>query len=373
MTAGGPPGLALLFTPGVTLGDWRRAGFLAREVRYYQGLSRCVGPVVFVHEGRDHGGGPDLGGIDVVPNARGLPSPLFWTSAARRVTRGPRRAGIVKTNQLAGAIPALVAKAAGAHIVARGGWVQTEPWWYPTAGHPRRLLALVREVVLVRVADIVFVSSADGAAGIERRHRLPAGRVRVLPNYVDVEMFAIARPKMRGLVTMVGRLSAQKDPLAAIDAVARVPGAALRVIGDGPLRRAAEEHARRVGARAEFLGVVPHERLPALLAETEVFLSASRYEGHPKALIEAMAAGAACVARPSPGVVSVLDHGRTGYLAASATADALAQGVSEVLADPTARQRLGEAARREAEARYSLAGVLSGECEAYRGAGWIRA
>lgn len=370
MSAARSPGLALLFTPGVTLGDWRRAGFLEREVRYYDALSRCVGPVVFVHEGRERGGGTDLGGVGVVDNAAGLPSPLFWTGAALRVTRGARRAGIVKTNQLAGVIPAIVARAAGAHVVARGGWVQTEPWWYPTPRHPRRLVALVREAVLVRMAAFVFVTTAEGASAIERRHRLRPGRIRVLPNFVDVEMFGVARPKVRGLATMVGRLSAQKDPLAAIEAISRVPGATLRVAGDGPLRGAAEEQARRTGARVEFLGAVPHRRLPELLAETEVFLSASRYEGHPKALIEAMAAGVACVARPSPGVASILEHGRTGYLAASASVDALAQGVSEVLGDASLRERIGGGAR-EAAQRYSLERVVALECEAYRSSGWL--
>lgn len=368
MSAG--PGLALLFTPGVTLGDWRRAGFLGREVRYYEALSRCVGPVVFVHGGRE-GSAPDLGAIEVMRNASGIPSWLFWPSAPLGIARRRPRAAIVKTNQLAGAIPALVAKAAGAKVVARGGWVPSEPWWYPTPRHPRRLAAVVREAVLCRIADIVFVSSADSAAGVERRQHLPAGRVRVLPNFVDVEQFGRVRPKIPGLVSMVGRLSTQKDPLAAIDAVARVPGATLRVIGDGPLRRAAEAHARETEAKVEFLGVVPHARLPGLLAESEVYLTASRYEGHPKSLIEAMAAGGACLAPPSPGIVSVLEHGRTGYLADRGDPDALARGLADLLADRDLRERLGAAARREALDRYSLDRVLADECAAYRSAGWI--
>ncbi|MBI4349620.1 MAG: glycosyltransferase family 4 protein [Elusimicrobia bacterium] len=366
------PGLALAFTPGVTLDDWRRSGFLSREVQYYTALGARVGRVVFVTQGvRDHELAGALGEIELVENSARLPSWAFWLTVPLRLRRLRPRPAILKTNQLAGVLAPLAAKVLrSSRIVARGGYVPSEPWWHRHHWDPRRVETTIREAVLCWLADLVLVSSEESAAYVQRRYRLPVGRVRIVPNFVDIARFRVTAPKVHGLVTMVGRLVPQKNVLAAIEAVASIPGARLRLIGDGPLRAAVERRANETGASVEILGVVEHRRLPELLAASEIYLMASLYEGHPKTLIEAMAVGLACVAVPSPGVTSVVEHGETGYLSSGPDAHALRTALMAVLADAGLRERLGTSARLAA-ARYSLERVLDLECEAYRSVGWI--
>lgn len=372
MTATERPGLALAFTPGVTLDDWRRSGFLSREVRYYTALGARLGRIVFLTQGvRDHELAGALGEIELMENSGRLPSWAYWLTVPLRLRRLRPRPALLKTNQLAGVLAPLVAKMLrGSRIVARGGYVPSEPWWHRHHWDPRRVEATIREAMLCWLADLVLVSSEESAMYVRRRYRLPAGRVRVVPNFVDLARFRVASPRTPGLITMVGRLVPQKNVLAAVDAVAAIPGARLRLVGDGPLRAAVERRANETGASVEILGVVEHERLPELLAASEVYLMASLYEGHPKTLIEAMAVGLACVAAPSPGVTSVVEHGRTGYLASGPGADALRAALEVVLADADLREHLGARARVAAD-RYSLERVLDLECEAYRSIGWI--
>lgn len=366
----GRPVLALLFTPGVTLTDWYRLGFLDREVTYYRALSREVGPVVFVTEGT-HAEEvvARIEGIGLIEDRPHLPRALFWLTVPFRLRRlggGPR---ILKTNQLAGVIAPAVGKLLGFRVVARGGYVPSEPWRHPHALAPRRIVATCIEALLCHLADLVLVTSPEAADYLRRRYRLPPVRVEVVPNFVEVERFAVQAPKQRRLIGMVGRLSAEKNVLAAIEAVAGLDDARLRVIGDGPLRDTAQRHATEHGAACEFLGIVPHRDLPRLLAECEVFLLPSLYEGHPKSLIEAMAAALSCVVAPSLGVRSLVAHGVTGYVADDATALGLRRALRTVLDDADLRDRLGSAARRHVAGEFSLQRVVALEREAYRKAG----
>lgn len=367
MTADTRGGLALCLTPGTTIRDWARAGYLSREVRYYRELSRGVGPVTFVSPG-DPPSEP-LGGIAVLPNAARLPSALYWTTAPLRVRR---RATILKTNQLAGVLAPMVARAIGLHVVARGGWVPSEPWRHRRALGRQRVRSLLRESVLCRIADLVILTTRASADYVRRRYGLPPDRVTVVPNYVDIDLFAprSAIQKVPRLVTMVGRLAEEKNLFAAVEAAAAA-GARLRLIGGGKLGSALEAHARRHGGALELLGTQQHEQVPRSLAESEVFLLVSLYEGHPKSLIEAMACGLACVVTPSPGIVEVVQPGRTALVTEGTSAEQIAAALKMALGDAAMRATLGRNARQDAVKRYALERVVGSELDAYRRMGWI--
>lgn len=353
-------GLALAFTPGTTIADWERAGLLDREVRYYRQLSERLGPVTFVSEG----GSARIPGIATV-TGRG---PLFWPRAAVALRR--QRPRILKTNQLAhAAFPVLARAVAGTRVVARGGYVGSEPWRHAHPLARRSVQATAREWVLCRSADLIMVTTSMAKDYVVSRYR-PRGPVVVVPNFVETERFFVVRPKRSGLVTMVGRLTAEKNVMAAIDAIARISGAWLRLVGDGPLREHAANAALRSGAHVEFLGRVPYDTIPALLAESEAFLMASHFEGHPKALLEAMAAGVACVVAPSPGLRETIVDGTTGIIAHGASSGALRVALERVLTDVALRERIGRNAR-DAVSAFSLERVLDLECEAYQSVGML--
>ena len=360
MTPPSGGGLALAFTPGTTIADWERGGLLDREVRYYRRLAERVGPVTFVSEGPRAA----IAGIATITGT----GPLFWPGAAFALrTSRPR---ILKTNQLAhSTFPILARAVAGTRIVARGGYVGSEPWRHVHVLARRQLQATAREWTLCKVADLVIVTTPMARQYVISRYR-PRADVVVVPNFVEHERFALDRPKQSGLVTIVGRLTAEKNVLAAIEAVAGIPGARLRIVGDGPFRTRAERAVTRLGVNAEFRGRVPYDRIPALLAESEAFLMPSHFEGHPKALVEAMAAGVACVVAPSPGLAEAIDDGVNGIVAADASAAAIREAVSRVLGDAALRDRLGRAARAVAM-RFSVDRVLELEWDAYRSAGLL--
>jgi glycosyltransferase involved in cell wall biosynthesis len=128
----------------------------------------------------------------------------------------------------------------------------------------------------------------------------------------------------------------------------------LVLVGAGPLKARLHEQARAAGVDVEFPGVVPQERLPPLYTGADAFVLASFTEGHPKVLMEAMAAGLPCVASDCEGNRSLVTDGCTGLLFDPHRADELADRLARVLTDLALAEALGRAGRGLVIARYDL-------------------
>jgi glycosyltransferase involved in cell wall biosynthesis len=129
------------------------------------------------------------------------------------------------------------------------------------------------------------------------------------------------------------------------------------VIGDGPLRQALAEKATRDGVHVRFLPSQPHGKLPHFLKQADLFVLPSYWEGHPKALLEAMACGLPVVGADVPGIGEVIRHGETGYLCDTSPAGIRA-ALQDVMADAALRARLGQNARQFVVENFSLDRVL---------------
>jgi glycosyltransferase involved in cell wall biosynthesis len=133
-------------------------------------------------------------------------------------------------------------------------------------------------------------------------------RCRMIPNGVDCVRFQPGMPRRqdfglpedRPIVLMVSALAATKRVEIGIEAVSQIPDAHLVVAGDGPLRQACDELARRrLPGRFTRLSVAP-ELMPALYQSADVFLHLSKEESFGNVFVEAMACGLPIVGHDSP-------------------------------------------------------------------------
>jgi glycosyltransferase involved in cell wall biosynthesis len=90
-----------------------------------------------------------------------------------------------------------------------------------------------------------------------------------------------------------------------------------------------------------------------------MFVLSTHWEGMPLALVEAMAAGCACVASDVDGVQGVIEHEVTGLLVPESDAPALADALARLLTEPGLAERLGAAARQRALAEHGQALMLA--------------
>ena len=172
-----------------------------------------------------------------------------------------------------------------------------------------------------------------------------AARVEVIPNGVDAgRFFPRSAPEARerlGLardqrvVVCVSRLSHEKGIDVLIDAFARLgdTGARLVVVGDGVERAALERRARELGcdAAVTFTGTRPHDEIPWWLAAADVVVLASRNEGMPNAVLEALASGRPVVATAVGGTRELITDPALGRLVPPDDAGALAGALRDAL------------------------------------------
>jgi len=232
------------------------------------------------------------------------------------------------------------------------------------------------ERVLGRRTDRLVAVSPSERDEVLRRRLVPADRVVVIPNGIDVDppppadLRALAGiPDDGPLVATMGRLARQKAPevfVAACAAVAAArPDARFVHIGDGPLADevAAAVAAAGIGDRYHRLPVVPDAAryLPTLAA----FVLTSRFEGGPYAPLEAMRAGVPVVVTDVVGARDCVDDGRTGLVVAPDDPAATAAAVLRVLDDAGLAARLATAAGDALRARFDVVTMGGAHAELY--------
>jgi len=164
-------------------------------------------------------------------------------------------------------------------------------------------------------------------------------------------------------VLAVGRLTEEKgmDVLlrALPQVVKRFPGVRVRIAGDGDLRDQLMALSRRLGLDecVAFLGF--RRDVPALMAQADLMVMPSRWEGLPIALLEAVAAGLPVVASAVAGIPEVIADGETGWLVAPDDPEALAAAISDALLDPCEARRRAQLAHARARADFSIEATVA--------------
>ncbi len=211
----------------------------------------------------------------------------------------------------------------------------------------------LRRLMVRRLAAHVSVGD-ESARMVERVVGLPPGSVRTIYNGVpDLDVPPVDRPVSGPVIGSIGRLSPEKGLDVLLRALVELPGVTAVLVGDGPDRDELEQLALEldVADRAIFTGRVPESR--AYFPVLDVYVLASRSEGLPLAVIEAMLASRPVVATDVGSVSEAIVDGETGLLVPPDDAAALAQAVRSLLDDPTRAAALGEAARARAVASFS--------------------
>lgn len=189
------------------------------------------------------------------------------------------------------------------------------------------------------------------SAGLRRRlvaAGIPADHIEVIPNGVDTKAFlpldpGQARARLgiqaaQRIITSVGHLVPIKGPDILLDAFLRLPlsEVTLVFVGDGAMREPLERRVRElpapVRARVRFVGQRPHAEIGLWLAAADVVALASRNEGCPNVLLEAMACGRPVVAARVGGVEELVAGDQVGYTVTPEDPAALAEALQMALA-----------------------------------------
>ena len=198
-------------------------------------------------------------------------------------------------------------------------------------------------------------------------HSVEPARVRVIPNYVVTDTFA-PMPEVRREYDLVcvARAAAQKniDGLLAALASLKSKGrdVSLLLLGAASTTPAVRSKVEANRLNVTLGGSIPNFELPKHLNSARVFVMPSHYEGTPKALLEAMSCGIACIGSDVIGIRELIKHDQTGWLCGTEPGS-IESAIQHVLDDDRFRDRIGRNAQEFVLDKFDVDRVLELELE----------
>lgn len=160
--------------------------------------------------------------------------------------------------------------------------------------------------------------------------------------------------------SIVGTIEPRKRTLLFAQAAAKVarvvPNSEFLIVGSGSDEDVTEvkrftEQCTDLKGRVHFTGRISD--IPGVFSVSDVFVMPSRWEGFPRSLIEAMAAGVASIATPVGDVPYIVEHGRDGLVVPVDEVEDMINAMQALAEDRDLRLELGQQARRKVESRYT--------------------
>ena len=267
----------------------------------------------------------------------------------------------------AGVIGRMVARVLGVPVV-----VTTHGWSFTTGVPP------VRAAVYRWIERATSPLSADKTITVSEYDRQLALRARILPEDRVVTVhngMPDISPSLRAdagrtppRLVMVARFGPQKDHPTLLRALADLRDYTweLDLVGEGPLVAEMEGLASSLGIRerVHFLG--QRMDVDRLLADAQISLLVTNWEGFPLSILEAMRAALPVVASAVGGVGESVRDGETGYLVPAGQVEPLRDRIRQLLTDPDLRLRLGARGRAVYEEHFALEQTVSKTLAVYR-------
>jgi len=288
-------------------------------------------------------------------------NPFKDLPAIAALVRCIRRGGytIVHTHSSkAGILGRWAARLAGVPIIVH----TVHGWGFHDRQHPvvRRCFIWLERITASITDRLIAVSPRNIEKGLAVGIGRPEQYVTIRSG-IELERFmqpGVSSRAVRGelgilddvpVVGTVTRFSPQKAPLDCVRAMAivvqEIPEARLVMVGDGPLREEVERLVRELGLGERVMLTGLRRDVPQLLTAFDVFILPSLWEGLPRVLPQAMAAGLPIVATDADGNAEAVAEGVNGYLVPRGDVAALAERVVRLLRDPALCSRMGQAGR----------------------------
>lgn len=233
-----------------------------------------------------------------------------------------------------------------------------------------KLRYLLQRMASTRV-NAIFSVTEQLKRDLVKHIGIPAERIRVLYNGVDLKKFSAARQgdlrRQLGLgnndliVGSVGRLVPVKNYALLLNAVHKLRAEHVHVVlvGDGPERAALEELARSVGMATRVHCLGHRNDVAELVPQMDIFVLPSLSEGMSNTLLEAMAAGVPVIASQVGGSPEIVRNEKEGLLFCSDDVAELQIKLQRLVGNPSLRIQLGDAGRHRVLRDFSMDAMLS--------------
>lgn len=178
--------------------------------------------------------------------------------------------------------------------------------------------------------------------------------------YPDVKA-AYGIPADQLVIGYIARMTLQKDPVGMLEgfslALQQYPDMKLLMIGEGELKEAALEAARRLNITDHVIFDNFRQDVPAVLNGVDIYCLPSLWEGFPIGVLEAMAMGKAVIASDVDGTREAVTDGDNGLLVPAKNSETLAAAIVKLAKDKTLRGQLQQRAMDTIRSKYTVSGM----------------
>ena len=244
-------------------------------------------------------------------------------------------------------------------------------------------LRFFEEGMLRRARKIIAVSHFTKWE-LTNYYKIPASKIRVIHNGVDIQKFKPATDKRKAkmelgfdpddlAIVSVGRLYARKGLFTLIESMPvvtkRFPNAKFIISGKGQSDEMHKliAHAEKLGVKDKivFTGYYPDKKLPKLYQAADVFAFSTFYEHHPFAVLEALATGLPVVTTTVGGIPETIDNGKNGFLVEPFNPKQFSDRILYLLEHPVEAEEMGAKARKTVEQQLDWRIVVKDAMKVY--------
>lgn len=172
---------------------------------------------------------------------------------------------------------------------------------------------------------------------------IPKGKIKPIYHFIESENY----PKSFGesdYFVCYGRLSEEKGLFTLLKAVKDLPGAKLKIIGDGPEREKLENFAKENSINVEFTGKKLGDDLKRLVSKSKfVVLPSEWYENSPMVIYESFAMGKPIIGAKAGGITELIRHEVDGLIFEMRNVEQLRQAIAALLNDHELVKKYGQA------------------------------
>lgn len=370
----GDASLTLFFTQGVGLKTWAEVGNIDRELELYKRLSAHLKQVCMVTYGgkNDLGYSKEVGDIKILPITWHNKRTITILHLLMKYYSEVKDSSILKTNQILGSeIPLWFKKRFKKKIIVRCGYLHSQFTNKQTENKVTRMKAYKLERDAFSFTDMGVVSSSRDRDYVIIRYNIEPEKITVVPNYVITDLFKpLPEIQKKYDLVFLGRSGKQKNLDNLLNAIyylnkTEKRAVSLLMVGGCCFDRKIKETIERYKLNVTLNGNVPNFELPQIFNQAKLFILPSYFEGHPKALLEAMSCGIPCIGTDVTGIREDIEHLVTGYLCKT-NFKSIADAIDTLLSDESLQAKLGKNARNHILTNYSITKILQMELDVIR-------
>ena len=232
-----------------------------------------------------------------------------------------RESSILKTNQLKGSWVAILSKIIfKKSLIIRTGYDALKWSKFEKRGMVHTFFITLLTKVSLSLSDQYNVTTLSDKEFLSKKFNVQ-DKIKVRPNCINQKIFNDFNKERIDELLFVGRLEEQKNIRFLIDEYKYHQLPKLHIIGEGFYKDELQYEITQNNINKNLIGKVSNQDLPNFYNKYKFFILCSKYEGNPKALLEAMSSGSVVIGSSVEGIDTIIENNQNGFLINSKKGD----------------------------------------------------